>query len=259
MIAMVHRRIGAAAMSLRHHEIAEANHRILDPFTDEKLRLLGEVARVGLGTRILDLACGKGEMLCRWATWFGGGGVGVDLSRVFLAAAIERASELGVSARVSFVRGDAGAYVAEVAGFDIASCLGATWIGGGLAGTLGLLRPAVRPGGLILVGEPYFIEEPPAEALAAWEFRPDDYTSLAGTGERIAGAGFELVEMVLADQDSWDRYEAAHWTTVLEWLEDNPDDPDHGAMRAMLDNERTAYLRWGRRYLGWGVFVCRPR
>ena len=28
-------------MSLRHHEIAEANHRILDPFTDEKLRLLG--------------------------------------------------------------------------------------------------------------------------------------------------------------------------------------------------------------------------
>ena len=62
-------------MSLRHHEIAEANHRILDPFTDEKLRLLGEVARVGPGTRILDLACGKGEMLCRWAEWFGSGGV----------------------------------------------------------------------------------------------------------------------------------------------------------------------------------------
>ncbi len=53
-------------MSLRHHEIAEANHRILDPFTDEKLRLLGEIAGVGQGTRVLDLACGKGELLCRW-------------------------------------------------------------------------------------------------------------------------------------------------------------------------------------------------
>ena len=53
-------------MSLRHHEIAEADHRILNPFTDDKLRLLGEVAGVGPGTRVLDLACGKGEMLGRY-------------------------------------------------------------------------------------------------------------------------------------------------------------------------------------------------
>lgn len=65
---------------LRHHEIAEADHRILNPFTEEKLRLLGEVSRIGPGTRILDLACGKGEMLCRWAADFGSAGHGVDLS-----------------------------------------------------------------------------------------------------------------------------------------------------------------------------------
>lgn len=46
-------------MSLRHHEIAEAGHRILNPFTDEKLMLLGQVCRVGEGTRVLDLACGR--------------------------------------------------------------------------------------------------------------------------------------------------------------------------------------------------------
>jgi SAM-dependent methyltransferase len=245
-------------MSLRHHEIAEANHRILDPFTHEKLRLLGEVSGVGPGTRILDLACGKGEMLSCWASWFGSGGVGVDLSHVFLGAAVERASELGVSARVSFVQGDAGAYVAEPGGYDIASCLGATWIGGGLAGTLALLLPAVRAGGLAIVGEPFWHEEPPAEAYAALGVGPADYTSLAGTWEKIRNAGFELAEMVLADQDSWDRYEAAHWPTILDWLAANPDDPDHDAMREMLDRERDAHLRWGRRYLGWGVFVCRP-
>ena len=54
-------------MSLRFHEISEADRRILNPFTDEKLALLGDVAGVGEGTRILDLACGKGEMLCTWA------------------------------------------------------------------------------------------------------------------------------------------------------------------------------------------------
>ena len=31
-------------MPLRHHEIAETGQRILNPFTEEKLRLLGEVA-----------------------------------------------------------------------------------------------------------------------------------------------------------------------------------------------------------------------
>jgi hypothetical protein len=30
-------------------------------------------------------------------------------------------------------------------------------------------------------------------------------------------------------------------------------------MRRYLDENRRIYLRWGRRYLGWGVFVTRPR
>jgi len=42
-------------MSLRQHEIAEASHRILNPFTEEKLLLLGEVCRLRAGQRQLDL------------------------------------------------------------------------------------------------------------------------------------------------------------------------------------------------------------
>ena len=245
-------------MSLRHHEIAEARHRILNPFTEAKLRLLGSICGVGPESRILDLACGKGEMLALWASWFGSGGVGVDLSLVFLAAARERFKELGVADRVDVIAGDAGSYVPEAGGFDVAACIGATWIGGGLGGTLALLRPAVKPGGLVLVGEPYLVDSPPAEAFEAWGFPADEYTTLAGTAERIAAAGFELAEMVLADGDSWDRYEAAHWPTILDWLAANPSDEDAPAMREFLDRERSAYLRFGRRHLGWGVFVCRP-
>jgi hypothetical protein len=35
---------------------------------------------------------------------------------------------------------------------------------------------------------------------------------------------YDVVEMVLADQDSWDRYEAAKWLTMRRRLEANPDD-----------------------------------
>ncbi len=246
-------------MSLRHHELAETGHRILDPFSEAKLRLLGEAAEVATGDRVLDLACGKGELLCRWAEWFGSGGVGVDLSHVFLAAADARAKELGVDDRVAFVQGDAGAYVPEPGAFDLACCIGATWIGGGVAGTVDLLRPAIRGGGRILIGEPYWIDPPPEDALTAHGFTPDEFTSLEGTLDRLEGAGLELVEMVLASPDDWDRYEARQWRTIAAWLAANPDDPDHAAMVEFLDEHRRWYLRWGRRYLGWGVFVTRVR
>ncbi len=169
---------------------------------------------------------------------------------MFLGAAVERASQLGVSARLTFVQGDAGTYEADPGAFDIAACIGATWIGGGLAGTADLLRPAVRAGGLVLIGEPYWIDPPPDDALTAFGFARDDYRSLAGTLDRLEAADLELVEMVLADGDSWDRYEASQWRTIADWLNANPGDPDHDAMRELLDTNRRTYLRWGRRYLG---------
>lgn len=246
---------------LEQHEIAEANHRILNPFTEEKLLLLGEVCRLRPGMRQLDLACGKGEMLCRWAERFGIRGLGVDISTVFVPLARARAAELGVDDRVRFERGDAAEAARAGAGatpYDIVSCIGATWVGGGLVGTLELMRPLTQPDGLVLVGEPFWHGEPPPDAVGSLSIGLDDCTSLVGTMDKVTGAGWELVEMVLADQDSWDRYRAAQWWTVERWLRDNGDHPDAAQMRAFLDDGRRSYLTNGRRLLGWGVFVLRP-
>jgi hypothetical protein len=182
----------------------------------------------------------------------------VDISSVFLAAAAERADELGVADTVTFVCADAATYAAEPRAFDVVSCLGATWIGGGLTGTLGLMEPALAPQGVLLVGEPFLVEPPPSgarEGLAA----EGDFADLAGTLDRFEAAGFELVEMVLAADDDWDRYEASQWWTVAEWLRAHPDDPDHDAFVGWLDAARRGYLAHQRRYLGWGVFVLRSR
>ena len=242
---------------LSRHEISEAGHRILNPFTDEKLMLLGQVARMAPGQRQLDLACGKGEMLCRWAEAFGIGGVGVDISTVFIAAAQARAVELGVADRVSFELADASTYLAEPESYDVVSCIGATWIGGGLVGTIELMWGSLRPGGLLLVGEPFWNEDPSEEVLAGgWE-GVEDFTSLEGNLDRFEAAGVELVEMVLADGDSWDRYECGQWWAVSEWLRANPAHENAAEMREFLEEKRRAHLAYGRRYLGWGVFVLR--
>src|SRR5260370_14636968 len=89
-------------MSPRYQELAEADPRILNPFTDVQLMLLGEVCRLAPGQLILDLACGKGELLCRWADRFAVGGVGIDISEGFLSPARQRAIELGVGHSVRF-------------------------------------------------------------------------------------------------------------------------------------------------------------
>lgn len=245
-------------MSLRYHEIAEADHRILNPFTPEKLALLGQVCRLHAGQRLLDLACGKGELLCQWARAHGIAGLGVDISEVFLAAARARAAELGVADRVQFHQADASSYAAEAAAYDVVSCIGATWIGGGLAGTLALMRPAVRARGLLLVGEPYWTREPPAAACEALRIPPEAFATLAGTLQRFHDSGVELVEMVLADGDSWDRYAAAQWWALERWLHDHPDHPDAPELREFLDQSRWSHLAYQRDYLGWGVFVLRP-
>ncbi len=240
-------------MSLRHHEIAEAEHRILNPFTHEKLMLLGEVTRVGPTTRILDIACGKGELLCQWASAYGSSGLGVDVSEVFLAAARDRADQLGVADRVTYTHSD-GADFVTAEKFDLVSCLGAMWFGGGLEASAAMLRHWAAPNGVLLIGEPFWNDDPPAAAVAAY----DGFTSLPGLVDRLQATGLELVEMVLADGDSWDRYAASQWWTVRNWLVANPDDAEAPAMRDFLATGRSRHLGFVRRYLGWGVFVLVP-
>ena len=246
-------------MSLRFHEIAEGDHRILNPFSSAKLDLLAEICRPEAGQRHLDLACGKGELLCRWARDHATVGVGVDVSEVFTAAARRRVAELHLTSSVDIVVGEAGSHDTGPEPFDIVSCLGATWIGGGLTGTLELIRPKLSPRSTVLIGEPYWIDPPPEGAGTALGAPGDMFVDLVGTLDRFDSAGFELVEMVLADADDWDRYVASQWLTVDDWLRQHPDDPEADALREWSAQARRSHMEFGRRYLGWGVFILRPR
>lgn len=99
-------------------------------------------------------------MLCTWSRDYGITGTGVDISSAFIASGAARAQELGVADLVDFVHADASGYVGEPT-HDIASCLGASWIGGGPEGTITLLERSLPAGGIVLLGEPYWAKEPP--------------------------------------------------------------------------------------------------
>jgi len=244
----------------RIFNITESAHRIHNPFTPEKLATLGAALRLEPGTRMLDLASGSGEMLCTWAREHEIRGTGVDMSSVFTEHARRRAEELGVAQRVQFIHGDAAGYVLDEK-VDVASCIGATWIGNGVAGTLELLAKSLRPGGLILVGEPYWLKLPPTEEIAksCEAGAIADFLMLPELLQSFGKLGYDVVEMVLANQDSWDRYEAAKWLTMRRWLEANPDDDFAKEVRAELVAGPVRYAAYTREYLGWGVFALMAR
>jgi SAM-dependent methyltransferase len=244
----------------RIFNITESAHRIHNPFTPEKLATLGTALRLETGTRVLDLGSGSGEMLCTWARDYGISGTGIDMSRLFTEQAKRRAEELGVADQVKFIHGDAAGFVSDEK-VGLAACLGATWIGGGVVGTIGLLAQSLRPGGIILIGEPYWRQLPPTEEVArrCLAGSISDFLLLPELLASFGHLNYDVVEMVLSDQDGWDRYEATKWLTMRRWLEANTDDDFAKDVRAKLTSEPVRYAAYTREYMGWGVFALMTR
>ncbi|EPJ3205606.1 class I SAM-dependent methyltransferase [Salmonella enterica subsp. enterica serovar Derby] len=240
--------------------ISESAHRIHNPFTAQKYATLGQALRMTPGTRILDLGSGSGEMLCTWARDHGITGIGIDMSQLFSEQAKQRAEQLGVTEHVSFIHNDAAGYVADEQ-CDIAACVGATWIAGGVAGTITLLAKSLKPGGIIVIGEPYWRQIPATEdiAQACGASSVADFLSLADLVSFFGKLGYDIVEMVLADQEGWDRYEAAKWLTMRRWLEANPNDDFAREVREQLRTSPGRHVTFTREYLGWGVFALMQR
>jgi SAM-dependent methyltransferase len=251
-------------MNMRFIAIAEAGLRIQNPFSEEKLMFLGDLCRqlgyLQPGTQLLDLACGHGEMLSRWAQRYGILGTGVDINPAFIATARQRAEELGVAAQVEFVQGDAAQHSQAFHIYDIVSCLGASEIGGGIVGTIRLMRQALKddPEGLLLVGEPFWNREPNDRAAEAMGIQPDDFATLPALYDRFDTAGVQLLNMVLTDEEGWDRYQTYHWVRIHRWLQDNPDDPDATQFRLDIEDWKRSYLAY-RGHFGWGVFLLQVK
>lgn len=243
-------------MSLRFHEIAEKGQHLPNPLTAEDLTRLGKICDLQDGMRLLDLACGKGEILTQWAETYGVIGVGVDVNSTFVEMAKRRAFDLDMGNKVNFVTDDPTTYPEAHHQFDVVMSVGFGALQGNLKTRLNIMRQALKSeNSLILIGEPFWKEQPTEAVCEALGITESDYSTLGGLLEQLESAGFDLHEMILADVNSVDRYESQQWMNVRQFLEEQPFDKDADALREWVATNRRMYLTYGRRYLGWGVFV----
>jgi SAM-dependent methyltransferase len=206
----------------------------------------------------LDVACGKAEFLCLVVERYDVAATGIDLSPFTIEAARENVADRGLDGRIELLHMDGGKYEPEEPeSLDLAACIGGSWVFQGHKGTLEALVKMTRPGGLVLVGEPFWIKDPHPEYLKLTGSEYDLCGSHAGNVKTGLDLGLSLLYALVSNQDDWDRYEGLQWQAAQRYAAAHPDDPDVEALLGTSDKNRDAYLGWGRDCLGWALYLFR--
>ena len=228
------------------YAIAERDHDIQNPTSPDKIRLLGESLRLGPESRVLDIACGKCGPALVLASTFGCRITGVEQYAGFVEAARERIAAAGLGELIEVVESDGREFSLEPESWDVALCLGATFVWDDLDGTLSALVPTVRPGGHVVVGEPFWRRAAPVGMDTM------GYVSLPETGAKVERHGLSLTGLISSSTDDWDRYESLHWRALEDWLAENDDDE----IRSAYEDHKRRYLA-RRDAFGWAIFLAR--
>lgn len=241
----------------KYFDITHRDHILCNPLDLQKLDELIGLLDLPTQARVLDIATGKAELLVRLAERAQVRGVGVDLSPYCVRDARAKARQRGVDANLAFALADGAAFDPGPDLFDLTLCVGASWVFGGHGGTLAALRDRTRPGGQVLVGEPYWRAEPPKEYLVAMQVEHDAFLTHAGNVAAGEDAGLVPLYTLVSSRDDWDRYEGLQWRAADRYAAGHPEDPDVPELLARSRHFRDAYLRYGREVMGWALYLFR--
>jgi SAM-dependent methyltransferase len=136
-------------------QISTQHLELTSPAAPEKLWSIGRYLGLNKSKNMIDFGCGYGRALELWAKDFEVTGIGIDVHCFLCERAVERINESNLSDRVEIVCGNAADYEFEQNSFDVAVCLGASFIWGGFRSAVRAMKNALKENGKVVVGEPY--------------------------------------------------------------------------------------------------------
>ncbi|HEX6385429.1 MAG TPA: class I SAM-dependent methyltransferase, partial [Anaerolineae bacterium] len=110
-------------------DITHKEHVLCNPTSLAKFSRLVELVRLPQGARVLEIATGKGELMVQLAERYRVSGVAIDRSPYCIADARRKIQARVPDAEIELLEMDGAAFrpkPGEV--FDLAACIGASWI-----------------------------------------------------------------------------------------------------------------------------------
>ena len=219
--------------------IAHGELRLWNPLSEAALDETIALLEPPPGGRVLDVACGRAEVLRRVAERFEVEATGYDSD-----AALIESGPPGLELLVSDSP--------PPGPFDVVLCIAASHALGGFPDALGALRELVRPGGEVLLGEGYWCQPPSAEYLdALGGASADELPDYSGLMRAAEQTGLTPLHSSVASEADWDRYE---WRLILNaerWAAANPEDPGADVLRERARSARERMtMPGGRETLG---------
>ena len=244
----------------KYYDITHRDHRYFNPMFAERFDTLIGMLDLQSGATVLDIACGSGEFLIDLIETYSVSGVGVDLSPPFIKRATKNVAERLPDADIALYEMDGADYRPEgPQPFALTACIGASWIFGGHRGTLDALMRMTEPGGWVIVGEPYWRQEPNEEYLTMAGMTKAEFGTHwenVSVGEAM---GLNLVYSFVSTQAEWDMYEGLQWRAADAYARSHPEDEDVSTLLDRIQKEKEIYLRWGRETLGWTIYLFRRK
>jgi len=222
--------------------IAHTGMAIMNPIPAAKLDEIVALLELPARGRVVDLGCGKGDLLARIARRYDVDAVGIDRDAQLLAEA---------PPGINVIVADIETWNRGRGAFDLVASVGSP-------AQLSSLAGLVRPGGLVLYGDGYWRGEPSSEYLDALGAKREELDDYAGTVRRGEELGLTPVYAVTASIDDFDRYEWSWSLNGERYAGEHPDEPGVEEFLEWIRAGRRRYVELGGRdTLGFGLFLFR--
>jgi SAM-dependent methyltransferase len=242
----------------KYYDVTHKEHLVCNPISIEKLKELITLLTLKSGSKVLEIATGKGEFLIQLVENHNVSAIGVDISPYHLGDAKRKAKERVPNADLTLIEMDGANYKSKTPeSFDLTCCLGASWIYNGYEGTLKYLMTQTKRNGILVVGEPFWISKPPKEYFDLSDIKYEMFSSHAGNVQIGENLGLRLLYTLVNTQDEWDKYLGLQWYAMDKYAQGYPEDPDLPDFLAKLNKEKKLYLQWEREAFGWAIYVFR--